>query len=65
MRYVFLLVGLLFVAASARVGVLQHSGLVAPKPGDILAILFMLGGFALLGIAQILKELSNLKSGQR
>lgn len=64
MRYVFALIGILLVLASARVAFMLRSALIEPRPGDILAILFMIGGFALLGIAQILKELSNLKSGK-
>ena len=64
MRYLFVFLGLLLVLASVVVVFLQRSGLAEPKPGDVLIILFMVGGFALLGIAQILKELSNLKTAK-
>ncbi len=61
MRYAFLLLGLFLTVASAVIAFLKPGD---PKPIEILAMLFMVGGFVLLGVAQILKALSDLKTGK-
>ena len=59
MRNLFLILGLLLLVASASQGFLQPWG---PTPGEVLAMIFLIGGFVLLGIGQVLKSLDDLKS---
>ena len=54
MRYFFLIIGLFLVVAGGIVAFVRPG---VPTTTDLLAFQFILGGFVLLGIAQILKLL--------
>jgi RsiW-degrading membrane proteinase PrsW (M82 family) len=54
-RYFFLLLGLLLIAAG---GVILFVRPGQPTPIEVFAFQFIFGGFILLGIAQILKALA-------
>lgn len=58
MRTLFLVLGLLLLVAGAAEGFLQPWG---PTPGEILAMVFLVGGFVLLGVAHILTSLEEIK----
>jgi len=59
MRYTFLLLGLFLIVDSAVLLFLRPG---EPSPVQLMGMLFMIGGFVLLGVAQILKALSDLKN---
>jgi hypothetical protein len=61
MKYLFLLLGLFLIVVSGAIVFLKPG---VPQPIEILAMLFMVGGFVLLGVAQILKALSDLKTAR-
>jgi ABC-type transport system involved in multi-copper enzyme maturation permease subunit len=57
MRYFFLLLGLFLIISSALMLFVKPPG--QPTPMGLLGMMVMLGGFVILGIAQILKELAR------
>ncbi len=56
MRFVFLLVGLLLILGGLLEGFIQPWG---PTPTEIMAMLLVIGGLALLGISQILQAIAQ------
>jgi len=61
MRYLFLLVGFFLIVGG---GVILFARPGQPQPIELFAMLFIIGGFVLLGVAQILKSVTELKAGK-
>ena len=60
MRVFFLVIGLLLLVGASFEG-FQHFG---PSPKEILSTVLVVGGFVLLGVAQVLQALAELAAGR-
>ena len=60
MRTFFLVIGLLLLLGSSLEGFIQPSG---PTPTQMMAVVLLVGGFILLGIAQLLGALVESRPG--